>query len=96
MGLWGSQLFLFSDDVTGAPIHKVELAPGIALPPVGLDLQEFLFRIFHFNDLHGHLMRFTQDSEEADLAACGMENSICPSGVSGKTHNRCPGAVSRG
>jgi 5'-nucleotidase / UDP-sugar diphosphatase len=63
-----SQLFLFSGDATAAPIQTIELAPGVVLPaPPHPDSHDFNLRIFHFNDLHGHLMRFTPGGEESVL-----------------------------
>jgi 2',3'-cyclic-nucleotide 2'-phosphodiesterase (5'-nucleotidase family) len=56
-----SQLYIFSGDVTAGPIQKVEMADGIEWPqhPDLLNLQDYFLCIYHFNDLHGHLMRFT-------------------------------------
>jgi 2',3'-cyclic-nucleotide 2'-phosphodiesterase (5'-nucleotidase family) len=65
-----SQLFILHGDATAAPIQNIELTPGVALPHQSqfLNSCEFDLHIFHFNDLHGHLMRFTQEGEEAVLA----------------------------
>lgn len=61
IGAGESQLYCFAGDATAAPIQAVELAPGVALPqsPGTLDSGEFFLRIYHFNDLHGHLTRMT-------------------------------------
>ena len=60
------QLFLFRGDATTVPIENIELALGDVLPPPS-DFQNFYLHIFHFNDLHGHLMRFAQGGEESVL-----------------------------
>jgi len=62
-----SQLYLFTGDATAAPIQTVELGPGVALPqsPGVVGPPEFFLRIYHFNDLHGHLMRFPPGGEES-------------------------------
>ncbi len=62
-----SQLFLLLGDATAGPIHKIEFAPGVAHPQTPTTTSNFNLRIFHFNDLHGHLMRFTRQQEEAIL-----------------------------
>jgi len=60
------QLFLLSGDATTRPIQNLELASGVALPPAPTALN-FNLRIFHFNDLHGHLMRFSPAGESSVL-----------------------------
>lgn len=66
----GSQLYLFSGEATSVPIQNIEFTAGGALlpSPAFLDSRNFHLKIFHFNDLHGHLMRFTSAGEESILS----------------------------
>ena len=61
-----SQLYLFTGDATAGPIKTVLPDEGVVLPGPSRILQdkEFFLCIFHFNDLHGHLMHFTPGGEE--------------------------------
>jgi 5'-nucleotidase/UDP-sugar diphosphatase len=61
-------LFLLLGDATTGLIPKVERDPGVAIPqPLNLKNHPISLRIFHFNDLHGHLMRFSALGEETIL-----------------------------
>jgi 2',3'-cyclic-nucleotide 2'-phosphodiesterase (5'-nucleotidase family) len=62
-------LFLLQGYATAGPIQTIEFGPGVAIPqpPASLNSDPFRLRIFHFNDLHGHLMRFYEDGEESIL-----------------------------
>jgi 2',3'-cyclic-nucleotide 2'-phosphodiesterase (5'-nucleotidase family) len=59
-GVAEAQLFLFLGDPTVAPIEQVLPDPDITLPgPPPQRQQPFRLKILHFNDLHGHVSRFT-------------------------------------
>ncbi len=55
------QLYLCQGDPTKAPVRQIIPAQGVTLPAPRQDLAEHPFRlkILHFNDLHGHISRFT-------------------------------------
>lgn len=59
-------LFLLSGDATQGKIERIIPDSGIALPSKRNDLGEndFFLTLFHFNDVHGHLVRFTISGEE--------------------------------
>jgi 2',3'-cyclic-nucleotide 2'-phosphodiesterase (5'-nucleotidase family) len=59
-------LFLLQGDATAGPIQAIDFGPGVVQPPAPQFL-DFQLRIFHFNDLHGHLMRFGAGVEESIL-----------------------------
>jgi len=65
-GATDSQLYLFTGDATAGPIKTVLPDECVVLPGPSRILQDkdFFLCIFHFNDLHGHLMRFTPGGEE--------------------------------
>ncbi|MHB8134376.1 MAG: bifunctional metallophosphatase/5'-nucleotidase [Anaerolineaceae bacterium] len=65
-----SKLFLFVGDATSHPIHSIVPDSGVILPgprekKTGND---FLLTIYHFNDLHGHLVRFIPGGEDAVIS----------------------------
>ena len=57
----GSQCYLLSGDAAAGPIQSIVAAEGVTLPKRLSDLagSDFFLCIYHFNDLHGHLARFT-------------------------------------
>jgi 5'-nucleotidase / UDP-sugar diphosphatase len=59
-------LFLLHGDAASGPIHSIELEPGIKLPaaPEFLQEKDFFLSIYHFNDLHGHLIRYSRYGED--------------------------------
>jgi len=61
-----SELYLFEGDATAGPIKAVIPETDTKIPdlPEFLRHHDFILRIYHFNDLHGHLMRFTPGGEE--------------------------------
>lgn len=65
-GVEEGQLYLIAGDATDSPIQKVEFASGVALPtiPGQVISPDFSLRIYHFNDLHGHIVRFIRGGEE--------------------------------
>lgn len=56
-----AQLFLFEGNPTVEPVCEIVLGEGVSLPDRRGDLssQPFRLRVLHFNDLHGHISRFT-------------------------------------
>jgi 2',3'-cyclic-nucleotide 2'-phosphodiesterase (5'-nucleotidase family)/formiminotetrahydrofolate cyclodeaminase len=60
------RLFLFSGDATKGPIEKILPDKGVVLPETmpALKNNDFFLTIFHINDVHGHLVRFTTEGEE--------------------------------
>lgn len=66
-GVEESQLYLIAGDATDAPIQKLEFASGVALPtiPGEVSSPDFSLRIYHFNDLHGHFVRFSPEGVDA-------------------------------
>jgi 2',3'-cyclic-nucleotide 2'-phosphodiesterase (5'-nucleotidase family)/formiminotetrahydrofolate cyclodeaminase len=66
-GASDSALYLFCGDAAASPITTVTPEQGLKFPgPAAfLSQQDFHLRIYHFNDLHGHLVRFTPEREEA-------------------------------
>ncbi len=79
-----NSLFLLLGDATLAPIQKIELASGVALSPKS-NYSDFHLQIFHFNDLHGHLMRFTHGGEEAVLPRIAGKIKAAQQEFQGKT-----------
>lgn len=65
-----SKLFLLVGDVTSHPIHSIVPDPGVILPgPREKKLgNDFLLTVYHFNDLHGHLVRFIPGGEDAIIS----------------------------
>lgn len=62
-----NQLYLFSGDPTSGLIDNVFPEVGLTIPqPLQFSpSREFLLSIFHINDLHGQLVRISQNSEES-------------------------------
>lgn len=60
------RLFLLSGDATANPIEKIVPDEGIDFPNPnpGLKENDFFLTIYHINDVHGHLVRFTTEGEE--------------------------------
>jgi 2',3'-cyclic-nucleotide 2'-phosphodiesterase (5'-nucleotidase family) len=54
------ELFLLEGDPSTQPITEVVPAPGVQLPTRSDTLSDsgFRLRVLHFNDLHGHIVRF--------------------------------------
>ena len=64
------QLFLLEGDPTTAPISKIVPEEGVELPAPRADLATCSCRlkIFHINDLHGHIAQFNTDGEQPILS----------------------------
>ncbi len=60
-----AQLFLFEGNPVVAPIHHVELAENVKLPPrrTCTNAQNARLIVLHINDLHGHICRLTPDGD---------------------------------
>ncbi|GIV78104.1 MAG: 5'-nucleotidase [Litorilinea sp.] len=54
-------LYLLVGDATAGPVEQIVPVPGISLPTERLlpDDVTFRLKVLHFNDLHGHVARFT-------------------------------------
>ena len=65
-GMAGSQCYLLSGDAAAGPIKSIIPEEGVELPQRSPALSggDFFLCIYHFNDLHGHLARFTPMGEE--------------------------------
>lgn len=65
-----TQLFLFTGNPTIAPIKEVVLAEDVRLPPPRDDLpaRTCRLKIFHINDLHGHIAGFTPRGNQPILS----------------------------
>lgn len=65
-GMAGSQYYLLSGDAAAGPIKSIVADEGVSLPKRSPALagSDFFLCIYHFNDLHGHLARFTPMGEE--------------------------------
>lgn len=66
-GMAGSQHYLLSGNAAAGPIESIIADEGVNLPErsPALASDDFFLRIYHFNDLHGHLARFIPEGEEA-------------------------------
>ncbi len=60
------ELFLLSGDATKGKIEEIIPDQGIHFPQKRNDLNknDFFLTLYHFNDVHGHLVRFTTSGEE--------------------------------
>lgn len=60
------ELYLLSGDPTKGVIQEIIPDEGIVFPPplTGLKENDFFLTIYHFNDVHGHLVRFTPTEDE--------------------------------
>jgi len=60
------QLFLLTGDPTQGMIAEIVMEEGVTLPsPLpALRQSDFFLTVFHFNDVHGHLVRFTPNGDE--------------------------------
>ena len=60
------ELYLFSGDPTTGMIKEIIPDDGVILPESlpGLKNNDFFLTLYHFNDVHGHLVRFTADGDE--------------------------------
>jgi len=60
------ELYLFSGDPTKGLIEEIIPDEGVTLPTSIPDLKDndFFLTIYHFNDVHGHLVRFTPGGDE--------------------------------
>lgn len=60
------ELYLFSGDPTTGMIEEIIPDYGVILPDSlpGLKNNEFFLTLYHFNDVHGHLVRFIPDGDE--------------------------------
>ena len=65
-----TQLFLFTGNPTIAPIKEIVLAEDVSLPPPRDDLpaRTCRLKIFHINDLHGHIAGFTPRGNQPILS----------------------------
>jgi 5'-nucleotidase / UDP-sugar diphosphatase len=61
-----NQMFLLAGDATAGRVLSIIHSSEVTFPPSPAFLKDndFYLSIYHFNDLHGHLMRFTPDGEE--------------------------------
>lgn len=68
-------LFLLSGDTTQGKIDQIIPDPGVVLPTKRNDLvnNDFFLTLFHFNDVHGHLVRFTSITEEPVFTRLGYQ-----------------------
>lgn len=64
------QLFLIQGDPTTAPVREIIPDEGVTLPPrrADLDTCSCRLKIFHINDLHGHIAQFTTNGEQPILS----------------------------
>lgn len=60
------QLYLLSGDPTKGKIEAIIADEGVELPPQlpALKKDDFFLTLYHINDMHGHLVRFTPDGDE--------------------------------
>lgn len=60
------ELYLFTGDPTSGMIEEIIPDVGVILPEVlpGLKDNDFFLTLYHFNDVHGHLVRFTPEGDE--------------------------------
>lgn len=60
------QLYLFSGDPTTGLIEEIIPGEGVVLPAPSARLNDndFFLTLYHFNDIHGHLVRLTSIGEE--------------------------------
>ena len=60
------ELYLLSGDPTKGKIETIIPDEGVELPPPlpTLKINDFFLTLYHFNDVHGHLVRFTPDGDE--------------------------------
>jgi 2',3'-cyclic-nucleotide 2'-phosphodiesterase (5'-nucleotidase family) len=60
------ELYLFTGNPTAGLIEEILPDEGVVLPePLpGLKDTDFFLTLYHFNDVHGHLVRFTPDGDE--------------------------------
>lgn len=60
------ELYLFTGDPTAGLIEEIIPDEGVVLPDSlpGLKTEDFFLTLYHFNDVHGHLVRFTPDGDE--------------------------------
>jgi len=60
------QMYLLTGDPTKGKIESIILDEGVELPPrlPALKEKDFFLTIYHFNDVHGHLLRFTPNGDE--------------------------------
>jgi len=64
-GVSDADAYILRGEAASAPVEKIEFAEGVALPPRRhfTPGQPFRLKILHFNDLHGHICRFTRHGE---------------------------------
>ncbi len=69
-GAPASSLYLFQGDALDQPVESLLTAPGLVLPSRSDQLlnESFRLRILHFNDLHGHVVRFSSGKEESVIS----------------------------
>ena len=60
------ELYLLSGDPTKGVIEEIIPDEGVVFPKplAGLQENDFFLTIYHFNDVHGHLVRFTPAGDE--------------------------------
>lgn len=78
-------LFLFRGDATTQRIEGIISEDGIPLPArsAGLDQGDFHLTVYHFNDLHGHLVRFSPAGEDPVISRMAGKVSSHHQKVSG-------------
>ena len=74
-GAGDSSLFAFSGDVTKEPVREIHWPIGTTIPEHSAlsASQTFSLRIYHFNDIHGHLTHIRPGGEEPILARLASE-----------------------
>ncbi|PKO07211.1 MAG: bifunctional metallophosphatase/5'-nucleotidase [Chloroflexi bacterium HGW-Chloroflexi-3] len=60
------ELYLFTGDPTAGLIEEIIPDEGVLFPESlpGLKNNDFFLTLYHFNDVHGHLVRFTPEGDE--------------------------------
>lgn len=74
-GAGESSLFAFTGDVTKEPVREIHWPVGTTIPEHSAlsSSQSFSLRIYHFNDIHGHLTHLRPGGEEPVLARLASE-----------------------
>ena len=69
-GAEDTQLFLFAGNPTLAQIREIVPGEGVVMPPARLQPDHIVKRlkVFHINDLHGHIGRFTAEGDQPVLS----------------------------
>jgi 2',3'-cyclic-nucleotide 2'-phosphodiesterase (5'-nucleotidase family) len=59
----GSGILAVQGDASAGPVARIGCGPGISLPPALERSRAVRITLLHFNDLHGHVCRFTNNRE---------------------------------